>query len=480
MNLQSFLARVISPLVFLSALAIVWLPSYFVSQDGPSLMYISSWFSFQEQPIHQYLEGNYHLQPNWVAPLLSGFLLNFFDGNTAEKVLATLYLLAFLFGAKALVKILMPITLSEVEGWLLLTPLAIGQAFFKGFYNNNFSVAALLWFLYFYAKYKQNQEAKNLWICGGLMLFMFFSQPLPLLPLFALLGLDFLRRKELRTPILVTALLPLILFAIWVMQTPYETPEWRPFTHQLGDLLKGDFLNSFGQLDQMFAYCFYLILLLLFALLFWQKKMLAILNDSYFFVAVFLLLLYFIFPSNAAGGGLINIRLALLGVLFFVLFLIKNIQPIRALQFVSLGAGLLFLVFSFQLVKTEYKLSREVEDMMVLGADLEAGKKITSSLNTQLIAKLPFNFLNKTPILQHTPFLLSHQQGLVSFDCHFGMVDYYPIAYSSIDYIDLDGSLSDLNSKISSNFLLIWNHPDQFADGYSKKSTLGRWTLYAK
>ncbi len=549
MNLQSFLSRVVSPLVLLSALAIVWLPPYFVSQDGPSLMYISSWFSFQQQPIHEYLQPNYHLQPNWVAPLLSGFLLNFFDGNTAEKVLATLYLLAFLFGAKALVSVIARaeendyvkenddspkqppktddgaignqgeiasgkprndgrgVTLSGVEGWLLLAPLAIGQAFFKGFYNNNFSVAALLWFLYFYEKYKQNHGARNLWICGGLMLFIFFSQPLPLLPLFALLGFDFLKRKELRMPILFIAILPIVLLANWVIQSPSEVPIWRPFMHQFGDLLKGDFLNSFGFPDQVVAFCFYLILLLAFCILFWQKrnepviaraeenahlkehtispkqspmrKILAVINDSYFFVAVFLLLLYFIFPSNAAGGGLINIRLALLCVLFFILFLVRNIQPISSLNWVSLAAGLLFLVFSFQLVKMEYKLSAEVEDMRHLCAEVEHGKHIGSmgEWEQSLFAKLELPC--KIPILQHAPFLISHEQHLLSYECHFGMVSYYPIRYKNLKLIS--GFLIYQRGVSPFDYFLTWNENTLASEkDYRKKSTIGHWTLYSK
>lgn len=151
----------------------IWLNAYFLTGDGPCHVYnarvLLDWWLGRDRSFYgEYYELNRLIVPNqfvhWVLALLQLVL----PGVVAEKVLYSLYVVAFAGGMRQLLRAIHP-----GGGFLVFSALAfmMGRPFVMGFINYSFSIAGVLLLTAFWLR---RRAAPSLsvaaWLSAGLLL----------------------------------------------------------------------------------------------------------------------------------------------------------------------------------------------------------------------------------------------------------------------------------------------------------------------
>ena len=159
----------------------VWLPRYYLTGDGPCLMYNARmlsdfWRGNNISLYSRFYALAYQPNPNWVSHIILGGLMYVFDGATAEKVFLTVYVLLFVFGFYNLLRKIN----DKVPGWLLVILLFVfHHTLAKGFYNFSLSIAFYLWMVWSWLRYIDKKSSLNavlFFLFSGLA---FFTHLLP-------------------------------------------------------------------------------------------------------------------------------------------------------------------------------------------------------------------------------------------------------------------------------------------------------------
>lgn len=334
-------------------LAPVWSNAYFLSGDGPCHLYnarvLLEWANGQNLAFYgDYYELNRLLVPNWFCHALLAGLLTLGSEALAVKLLWTLYIGGYAFGARWLLRGLQP-----EAGFLafLLLPLIVTKVMLMGFYNYSFSLAALLWLVGGWLRYRTRV---GLGAAAGLLLALLLTYLMhPLGLLLALLsmgtctlvsaGVSLSRGvdgratarqlvREIAT-LSVAAAPALSLFGAYLLQiegdsTPNSTPAtelWRSFSYQellIGlDMAEAPWYAMFAKLVGATA------LVALAGRLGQFRRLRPEPADAFLLLSGAMLYLYLTAPEGTAGGSILTVRLQGLPFLFLILWLAGRPWP---------------------------------------------------------------------------------------------------------------------------------------------------------
>ena len=155
-------------LVLLSVLQ-VWYGAQFPSQDGPIHLYIASMMVEMSEVQQQWFVSNPYPEPNIaVHYLLAGLLQLGVAEQVAEKVLVSLIVLLFAFGAR---KLLLALGKEPVFAVLPL-PFALSYFVHMGFYNFSLGAGLGLWILGFWMLRPLRPSVPRLALLAGLLLLL--------------------------------------------------------------------------------------------------------------------------------------------------------------------------------------------------------------------------------------------------------------------------------------------------------------------
>jgi len=340
-------------------LPLVLLP-YVPTQDGPShqaLAYALRVYDRPEgAPLRQYLMRNSEALPNWFVFFLQAKVLAFVSVAAAEKILIAAYVVLLPLGLRYALR-----AVDREAGFLaaLGLPFTYNFLFGMGFLNFCWSLAAFLWAFGFYLRRREGFRARDVLPMALLAAWVYFCHPVTLVMLLIAVGttgvfLLLLERRDStgeKTRIVDESaptsdlrarawwraarerlVLPLLSFVpVLVLLLSFVGRRLERRTSQLGFVVKVKQLLALYSLvafDRriLMVSCGLAALIGAFAAaLLWRRHRGGTLRpraaDALLAVAAIFTLVYFAAPSELAGGGFVNHRLALFPPLALLLWL---------------------------------------------------------------------------------------------------------------------------------------------------------------
>lgn len=354
--------------VFLCLLQI-WLPTYFVSGDGPchianARVIHDLWNGEATGFYKKFYYFNLHPHPNWLSHLLLASLLYIVNGLVAEKLLVTGYVLLMVTGLYKLLR--------QFGGSLSYWPVVLFLFVFhnlvaQGFYNFSYSIAFYCLMVYSWLRYLDERKPGRLAGFFVLLLLTYFSHPVAFVFGGVTCGALALTHSLASKDGAGGKLLLRILLALGVCNIPFlllfakfadrQSGNARPHLHFAPERLTE--LLSFGYLvnyDSKEVFCAVMA-----GVVFCATFVFSIMNrikmgkgvqqyDGLLLTLLFGLSLFLVLPNNMLGGGALTARLGLFSLLLMA-FCVAYI-PMKA-RIINLAA---LLVFSYSAILSVVRL----------------------------------------------------------------------------------------------------------------------------
>lgn len=161
----------------------VWLPSHYLTCDGPCHLYNArilhnTWTGEYTDFYRRFYHISYTTAPNATTTWVLALLLFIFKGIVAEKVFLSLYVLLLATGS---IKLLQKLQGGSNLWQLAAIPVIFTYLFAKGFYNFSLGVALWPWMVLFWIRYLEQRRA--LWAAAfaGIAAVAYFTHLLPFL-----------------------------------------------------------------------------------------------------------------------------------------------------------------------------------------------------------------------------------------------------------------------------------------------------------
>ena len=391
-------------------LPLVLLP-YLPTQDGPShqaLAYALRVYDRPEgAPLRQYLMRNDEALPNWFVFFLQAKALAFLSVNAAEKVLVAAYVVLLPLGLRYALR-----GVDRDAGFLaaLGLPFTYNFLFGMGFLNFCWSLAAFLFAFGFYLRRRERFRARHVLPQAALAIWVYFCHPVSLVMLViavaafgacqvlldvrlagdggarASAGPDAgvaswwqAARERLLLPL--ASLVPaLVLLASFVGRRLDRPTSHLGFVVKAKQLLALYSLVSFDSRLLLVACGLAAVIATLAGLLLWRRRSEGSLRlraeDALLAVAALFALVYFTAPSELAGGGFVNHRLALFPPLVLLLWLGSGRWGSRTRQAAQLLGAALALTMLTMLWTRWSEIDRYLDEYVAVADRIEDGSTV--------------------------------------------------------------------------------------------------------
>lgn len=386
----AFAERVLFFVLLALQLVPLWSVHYFLTGDGPCHLYnakvLLDFFQGGEAKsfFSSWMFVNTALEPNWFSHATMSLLMGLgAPPFLAEKILQTIYVLAFGLGLRFMIRQLNPNALFLSTFGLLLT---YHHVFQMGFYNYSCSLAIMFWTTGYWLKHRQDWTAGRMLLLGLGFVLLYFCHPIGLLLSFLMIGSVFL--AELSEPVfrtkpgldkaqiwryfgknalslLISALPALLLFAEYIARKGLNASPRSESNHRIWvDFRELSALSIISGMERFWAIGI-AILFLLMAI--WGIRF-KIKTRSWYYKDVFLavfgitLLIYFFQPGGIAGAGVLAIRLQLLPYLMLLFWLATLDFPRRVQSAVLIFSSFVFIAFMCIRMPNHLKASDAAEE----------------------------------------------------------------------------------------------------------------------
>jgi hypothetical protein len=479
----------------------VWGVKYFPSQDGvahvENAAILRQWLGFGGDLFRRYYELNPFPEPNWTGHVLLIFLTAVLSPANALKALVVLFVVAFPLcvryaagGVRA--------GGAALAGWMSL-PFVFMLPLLKG--NFNYCIGLLLFFIVV-GYWVRNRRRVTVGVAarlGGLLLLLYFSHVVPLA--IAVLAIGAIEVANWRVEggafggklMTALALAPAGIlagaFLIWHHGAPTERLPAEVLLRQFDRLsaLVGD-----SKAQEWLAIC----VVALFAVI--AASMIVRMarggRSPWDVLAVLALIatgIYFAAPNSAAGGGQINLRLALFPFFFLLLWFVCRPLP----RVFSGAAMLLAAMLGFALGAVQHhsalQISRYVDDFVSVESHIPRGSTIAavmSSWDDYLPDGRPFTHKLR-PLLSAAGYVAA-DTGSVDLTNYEAVENYFPLRWragvrpvpTDADYvvvwqtggIDADSMLKQIAPILARDYGRVYVSPRGWATLYRRKSAVSR------
>ena len=368
-------------LLVLVLLLPVWINTYFVTLDGPCHLYNAN--ILRNMALGQntdffgrFYAFNHDYVPNWFSHIVLAGLLNFCAPPFAEKLLISVYIIAFTGFTWLLV--------NQINGnnrLLAFTALPFVYTYVlqKGFYNFSFGLVFMLVLLWFHFTY-QNRLRVWVFVCIETLLFTitYFVHPFGYLlaggilfmhtflasltnkqPWALWLSATFKKTVPLAIAVLPSAVMMLLFFLSRTAEPSRPNPEtqdklWEFLYHVTA------IVNLTSAEEPYTEFVYRLFALLLGAGLV-VKLFLRRLSpyDSFLLMAAAMLWFYFHAPASFAGGGMINQRLMLIPFIVIIFWFASVSYP----KIISILASIAAVVVTICLLAVRMPVHAKASDL---------------------------------------------------------------------------------------------------------------------
>jgi hypothetical protein len=461
----------------------VWVFKFFPSQDGPSHLYNAQVLREYTNPNYvfpQFFDLHLALFPNWLANLLEWAFLYIAPALIAEKLLLTVYVVAFpLSFFYFLDAVQAGRNLSGFISFLFIFNFLL----MKGFYSFALAMPLFFFILGYWWKHKEHLGWKEIGLCNLFMGLIFLGHLVPYVLAGSSLGLLALVyfRKRFR-PILLTAACVLpsgLLLLVYLLTSSSIGGNLKNFQFTslpvlLQQLTSLGILVSFNKTQLIFSQTTAAILgsLLVFSL--WKdvqdsRKMLApFLGQRFYFLllAVVLLVVYFVIPKTIGSGTMLNERVGLLAVLVIPAFFREGQH--RVWRWLAVGLGAVLIVNLAWLGYTFRGLNKYLNAFVVAVPQIEPNKVLLPIVIGRNGPSL------KVGIFEHSDNYYTLDNGGINVMNYEAQYDYFPVKFKADFQLPLDSplwvekifshpeliNLCEYASHI--NYLLIWDSKGKF------------------
>lgn len=378
---------------------------YLPTQDGPSHQALAYALRIYDRPegasVREYLVRNSEALPNWFVFFLQAKLLGFLPVLLAEKVLVAAYVVLFPLGLRYALR-----GVAREAGWLAALGLPFTYNFLlgMGFFNFCWSLAAFLFAIGFYFRHRDHFAARHTAGLAALAAWVYLCHPVTLVMLLiaiAVLGgwcalLDaraaggepaaltraFWRAAGARLLLPLVAFLPVLFLLAAFVGRRLDRPSSRlSLWVKAKSLVALYSLVSFDHKTLGLALALSLLLGSLAAALLlsrWRHRGLRSLTaeDGLLAVAVVFALVYFLAPSELAGGGFVNHRLALFAPLVLILWLASGTWSGRVRAVVPVVGGAIALGFLSLLWVRWSVIDRYLREYVATAEVIEDGRTV--------------------------------------------------------------------------------------------------------
>jgi len=306
----------------------VWLPSYYLTGDGPCHLYnaqiLHDMWCHQHNAFYSvYYTLVYQPNPNWLSSITMALLLFLVHGILAEKIFLTIYILFFTSGFYLLLK-----KITNDPFWpLVLLLFVFPHTLAKGFYNFSFSIAFYFWMVWAWLRFLDKKNLANALLSFVFTALLFFTHLLAfifgaftcaaLVASYAIAiggGIKHFFSRFLLTASLwlFALLLPFVILMKWFTgKEGGMRIQLKPHFYRLIELAEFKYLINITHTEDFFAVFTGLILLLLFGMCFlrFRKNFSIHKYDGFILSLAFALFVYLLFPESFMGRLiLINMR----------------------------------------------------------------------------------------------------------------------------------------------------------------------------
>ncbi len=478
----------------------IWACKYFPTQDGPCHLensYILLHYFDPDRVYKHYYDLNLDIFPNWFSHAFFVMLMRFVSPLIAEKVLLTIYMVAFVL---TILYFLKSFGEERVFYSLLVFPFGYDYFMHMGFYNFSFSLSLMLLILaYWWRRRNRSGDGSFLWKLNFLLIGLYFCNILShLLTLLSLLILTFFHQRSnvVKTINFFMALIPSWLLLLYYFSTRS--------IKTLGNWARGDW-NYFSTIGSLVAFdtrdiYVGMILGILFAILIIytflvKKRRLSqnllpseSLEDVFLLLAIIFSSFYFLLPNYISKGDLVTPRLSRYPFLMILPWLTPHLT--KSAKYI-LGTTLTVLIsIHFWFSISEYKnFNYGLEEYTAGIPWVEKNKTI-----------LPINFsygggdANKIGVYLHAASYYALATGAIELLNYEGIKGYFPLKYKPyLDPYEKIGALEDGMGNVHPweypqpiDYVLLWNSPEQFPAltwiqrNYQLIYSKGRLKLYKK
>jgi hypothetical protein len=379
-------------LCLLLALAYIWIPTYFLTGDGPSHAHNASilmdlLLDQNTALFSSFYYINTEFNPNWLSHIALGLLLQIFPANVSEKILLSSYILLMVIGFRYFLKQLAPgKEWLSVLGFLLI----FNHPLQMGFYNSGLSVALMWWALAFYLKWWKHYSFISFVAALSLSVLVWFTHMSGYMYLLLASGCLALTAILMSTPkrrklqVLAGSIfmhgLPIFLSIFFISKNNDLHIDVSEIIPRLGKLLTMQTLVTLHHTEEYPALMVGLFLIVLFVtgigrMLFGEQTVKGP-GWSYLFLIPGLLLIYFLLPDWMASGGLFNIRTQYITAMFFISGLALVHWTSLQRRIMLGGTTLLFFWLMVVRFPVIMRASEALEDYLSIGAHIEDGSTV--------------------------------------------------------------------------------------------------------
>ena len=418
----------------------VWVFKFFPSQDGPSHLYNAQILREYTNPNYifsQFFDLHLALFPNWLANLLEWAFLYIAPALIAEKLLLTVYVVAFPLSFFYFLDAVQPArNLSGFISFLFIFNFLL----MKGFYSFALAIPLFFFILGYWWRHKEHLGWKEIGLCNLFMTLIFLGHLVPYVLAGSSLGLLALVyfRKRFR-PILLTAacILPSgLLLLVYLLTSSSIGGNLRNFQFTslpvlLQQLTSLGILVSFNNTQIIFAQATAAILgaLLVFSL--WKDVQDSRTGVAHFFgprfyfllLAVVLLLVYLVIPKAVGPGTMLNERVGLLAVLVMPAFFREGQN--RAWRWLAVGLGALLIINLAWLGYTFRSLNKYLNAFVVAVPQIEPNKVLLPIVIGRNGPSL------KVGIFEHSDNYYTLDNGGINVMNYEAEYDYFPVKFKA-------------------------------------------------
>ena len=446
----------------------IFVGKFFASMDGAAHLYNSNLINnllFNDlNNVNSVFTLNQELVPNWSGHFLLSFFNSFLPAYIAEKIVLASYLIALPYSFRFLIQKVNPKNL--ILSYAIF-PFAYSFLFILGFYNFSFALVFLFLGIGFWLK-MQNLEPYK-WYHFVILVLIFFSIYFSHIVVFSILMLCigvqmiytakydyFTKTMSLKASTVAFFKKSIIVFTL---SSPFLYLWLQYFLNRpLGDHLdfktQEELIGMISQLTVLIGYnvelelphtqniAYSILVLFALVLVFKIKRIIAIYrkditledqskpklfskNDYFLLVTIVLVCLLFIMPDSDGNAGYVSQRLALISVLFAIIW--------AASQYIPRGLGLIVIIFinysGFQM-NTYYK---EVQSSLnEMAVDCELASAFIEEDGIVLVENFSNNWL-----VGHFANYLGIDKPIAVLENYEASVGYFPVVWNEENFPNL-------------------------------------------
>jgi hypothetical protein len=311
-------------------LCLIWVPSYFPSQDGPSHLYNAWIMKALGNPEFPLINSSYDMRwglfPNWTGHAVIFLLMHIFSPITAEKIWLSLIILGLPAGVIYLSRAVAHGSKNATVPWWTLLGFffTLNHPLYKGFQNHGMGLVLFIFILaYFWKNNIRGWSALRLLVLNILLISTYFCHIVPfVLSLMAMVILRLCNRESINNNLrFFAALIPMGLLLLYYrysypVQYRLRLPGWYYLKKEALYLLQGKMLTGFNRHDSWYIALSVLIGIGIIGML-WSiaagagSSKPGDKRNQLIILVLFLSVVYFISPDAIGGGKYLNMRLAL-------------------------------------------------------------------------------------------------------------------------------------------------------------------------